>query len=178
MRKFSKALVIGTVLLGIGGVGAAAMAQNAGPGFGPGMMRDHDGMMGGHRHGRHDPAAHLAAVKADLAITAEQNAAWDAYAKVVQDTATAMRASHEKINPDSIRAMSNQERANFMASQWDLRDKAQATVKAAAETLVASLDATQKIKAPYILPGLAQHSDMPMHHHGMGMMGGMMGWDR
>ncbi len=170
MGNLTKALALGTVLLGLGGV--AAMAQNAGPGMmGPGMMGQ--GMMGGHhRHGMGDPAARLAAVKADLAITTQQNAAWDTYAKVVQDTATAMRASHEKINPDTIRAMSNQDRGNFMVTQWDQRDKAQATVKAAAETLVASLDATQKIKAPYVLPGLVQHSEMPSMHHGMGMMGG------
>jgi len=171
MRNLTKALALGTVLVALGGAGVAAMADTASPDVGPGMMMGH-GMMGGHRHGHGSPAARLTRVKTELVITAQQNAAWDAYAKVVLDTATAMRASHEKINPDTIRAMSNQDRANFMASQWDQRDKAQATVKAAAETLIASLDDTQKVKAHYILPGLAQQADMSMRHHGMGMMGG------
>ena len=171
MRNLTKALALGTVLVALGGAGVAAMADTASPDVGPGMMMGH-GMMGGHRHGHGSPAARLARVKTELVITAQQNAAWDAYAKVVLDTATAMRASHEKINPDTIRAMSNQDRANFMASQWDQRDKAQATVKAAAETLIASLDDTQKVKAHYILPGLAQQADMSMRQHGMGMMGG------
>jgi hypothetical protein len=168
MRNLTKALAFGTVLLALSGAGVAATAGTTGPGFGPGMMMGY-GMMGP-RQGFGDPTAHLASVKAELAITAEQSPAWDAYAKVVLDTATAMRASRQTINPDTIRAMSNQDRANFMAGQWDQRDKAQATVKAAAENLVASLDDTQKIKAPYVLPGLAQQAGMPMMHRGMGMM--------
>ena len=172
MRNLTKALALGTVLVALGGAGVAAMADTASPDVGPGMMMGH-GMMGGHRHGHGSPAARLADPRFRLRrAAAQQTAAWDTYAKVVLDTATAMRASHEKINPDTIRAMSNQDRANFMASQWDQRDKAQATVKAAAETLIASLDDTQKVKAHYILPGLAQQADMSMRQHGMGMMGG------
>ena len=45
--------------------------------------------------------------------------------------------------------------------------------EAAADTLLASLDDTQKIKAHYVLPGLVQRGDARMMHHGMGgMMGG------
>ena len=124
MCNLTKTLAVSTVLLALGGAGVAALADTAGSGFGPGMM--------GQRRGFGDPSARLASVKADLAITAQQTAAWDTYAKVVLDTTTAKRASHEKINPDTIRAMSNQDRANFMATQWDQRDKAQATVHAAA----------------------------------------------
>ena len=166
MRNLTKVLAAGTVLIALGGAGAVALAETAGPGF-------PQGMMGHHRHGFGDPTARLASVKTELGITAQQSTAWDAYAKVVLDTATAMRASHEKINPDAIRAMSNQDRANFLAAQWDQRDKARATVKAAADTLLASLDDTQKIKAHYVLPGLVQRGDARMMHHGMGgMMGG------
>jgi hypothetical protein len=181
MRNLTKALAIGTVLAAVGGIGVAAMAQTTGPGFGPGMMMGH-GMMGGtQRQGFGNPAARLAAVKADFAITPQQNAAWDAYAKVVQDTATAMRASREKMNPDTIRAMSPQDRGTFLNAQWEQRDKAFASVKGAATTLLASLDDAQKAKANAELPGLAargpmgmQQGDMPMMGHGMGMgpMGG------
>ena len=170
MRKLTKALTFGAAFVALGVAGAAAMAQHAGHGFGPGMMGH--GMM--RQHNGFDPTSHLASVKSELAITGQQNAAWDAYAKVVIDTATSMRASHEKVNPDTIHSMSNQDRANFMASHWDQRDKAQATVKAAAETLLTTLNDTQKIKAHYVLPGLSQRAEGPMMHGGMGGMG-MMG---
>ena len=89
---------IGTILLAVGGIGGAAMAETTGPGFdppfmhglmgqamGPGMMWMRGGAQG---QGFGDPAARLTALKTDLGIRPEQASAWDAYAKVVQDTAT------------------------------------------------------------------------------------------
>ena len=194
MKNVTKALAIGTVLLAAGGIGVAAMAETTGPGaggpcmhgqmgqgMGPGMM----GMRGGSQGQRFgDPAARLSALKTELGIKPEQASAWDAYAKVVLDTATQMRANHEKIDPDAIQAMPLKDRIAFMTTQMELRDKASTAVKAAANTLLASLDDAQKAKAQAqtSLPGLAargpagmRQAGMPMMRHGMGMMGPMGG---
>jgi hypothetical protein len=197
MKNITKALAIGTVILAAGGIGVAAMAETSGPSFDPpfmhGQMRM--GMMGqgmgpammGMRSGAQgqgfgDPTARLAALKTEIGITPQQSAAWDTYAKLVQDTAAQMHASREKIDPNAVRAMSPQDRTTFMTTQWELRDKAFGTVKTAAETLLASLDDAQKAKAQTSLPGLAaagpagmQQAGMPMMRHGMGMMMGPMG---
>lgn len=185
MKNITKVLAIGTVLLAVGGIGVAAMAETTGPGCGPRFMHGHrgQGMMGmhggarGHRFG--DSAARLAALKTELGIKPEQAGAWDAYAKVVQDTATQMRASHDKIDPDTVHAMPLKDRIAVMTTQMELRDKASTTVKAAANTLLASLDDAQKAKAQTSLPGLAargpggmRHAGERMIHHGMGTMTG------
>ena len=93
-----------------------------------------------------------------------------------------MRASHEKVDPDTVQAMPLKDRIAFMTTQMELRDKASTAVKAAANTLLASLDDAQKAKAQTSLPGLAargpagmRQAGMPMMRHGMGMMGPMGG---
>jgi hypothetical protein len=35
MRKITKALIIGTVIAAVGGIGLGAMAEPSGPGYGP-----------------------------------------------------------------------------------------------------------------------------------------------
>ncbi len=192
MKNITKALAIGTVLLAAGGIGVAAMAETTGPGFSPPFMHGQmgqgmgPGIMGmrgdAQGQGFGDPAARLAALKTELGIKPEQVGAWDAYTKVVQGTATEMRANHEKIDPGTVQAMPLKDRIAFMTTQMELRDKASTTMKAAANTLLASLDDAQKAKAHGSLPGLAargpasmQQAGMPMMHHGMGMMMGPTG---
>jgi hypothetical protein len=171
--------MIGTVIAAVGGIGLGAMAQPSGPGYGPPCMDGHPGhgMMGRGHEGRgfRDPAAHLAALKTELGIKPGQAAAWDAYAKVVQDTAEQMTANRAKMDMNAIHAMPNKERAAFISDQMDLHDQAFAKVKAAAEALLPSLDDAQKAKAQKELPGLAIHDHGGMRHAGMmPMMGGGM----
>ena len=86
MRKISKVLGIGAAVVAIGAVGAYAVAQGPhgmGPrGMGPGMNMGMNMGMGhgpmGERMG--DPAARLASLKTELAITPAQEAAWTTYA--------------------------------------------------------------------------------------------------
>lgn len=178
MRKITKALTIGTIIAAVGGIGLGAMAQPFGSGYGPPFMGGHQGqgMMGrgGQGWGFGGPAAHLTAVKTDLGIKPEQAAAWDAYAKVVQDTAAQMAANRATMDMDAIHAMPNKERAAFISNQMDLHDQAFAKVKAAAEALLPSLDDAQKAKAQTELPGLAARQPGGMRHAGIGMMGGGM----
>lgn len=175
MRQITKALMIGTVIAAVGGIGLGAMAQPSGPGYGAPCMDGHrgHGMMGMGR-GFHDPAAHLEALKTELGIKPEQAAAWDAYAKVVQDTAAQMTANRTKMDMNAIHAMPNKERAAFISDQMDLHDQAFGKVKAAAEALLPSLDDAQKAKAREELPGLAARGPGGMRHAGMPMMGGGM----
>ena len=179
MRKITRALMIGTVIAAVGGIGLSAMAQPPGPGNGPPCMDGHrgHGMMG---RGAEDwgfggPAAHLTAVKTDLGIKPGQAAEWDAYAKVVRDTAALMAASRATTDMDAIRAMPNKERAAFISDRMDQHDQALTKVKAAAEALLPSLDDAQKAKAQKELPGLAVRGPGGMLHAGMPMMGGGMG---
>ena len=188
MRKITKALAIGAVVAAVGGIGLAAMAETSGPGFGLPFMRGHmgSGMMGmtGGPQGRGfgDPAAHLAALKTELSIKPEQTAAWDSYAKAVQDTAAQMQAARGNMDMNAIHDLPPQDRSAFMTTQWDMHEQAFGKVKAAAEALLPSLDDAQKAKARTALPGLAtrgpsgmQQAGMPMMRHGMGMMQGPMG---
>jgi hypothetical protein len=134
----------------------------------------HGGMgMGGMRHGLMmggafgDPAEHLAALKTELGITAAQEAAWNTYAKALQDTAAAMRAQHQDFDPAAIHAMSDQDRLAFFTQRFDEHQKAFASVKTAAEKLTPALNEVQKAKAKYILPGVASPG-FGMMHAGMG----------
>jgi hypothetical protein len=102
-----------------------------------------------------DPASRLAALKTELGIKPEQTAAWDAYAKVVTATATEQRDHAQHTDPSIMRNMKPEERQRHFTAMQSQREAAQAKVKAAAETLVATLDDTQKAKAGTSLPGLA-----------------------
>lgn len=178
MRKITKILGVGAAVAVAGTIGWHAMAQapgHSGPhgmGMGPGMMmgmhRGHGPMAGGFA----DPAGHLASLKAELGITAPQQAAWDAYAKAVQETAAAMQARRQGMDMTAMHSMSDQDRQAFMTRMREQHEQAFQRVKAAAETLLTTLDNTQKTKAKEILPGLAAHGPGMMHHAGMGP-GGM-----
>lgn len=173
MRTITRFLGAGAAVAAMGLAGAYAFAQQ-GPGFGPGRMGTGHGMMG-QGHGPQmgnfgDPAARLTAVKSDLGIKPEQVAAWDAYAKVVTDTAAERRDHREHIDRDAVRNMQPGERRQHAAAMQSARDQAAAKVEAAAGTLLAKLDAAQQEKARSTLPGLVAGGSGPGMRHGM--MGG------
>ena len=195
MNRISKGLAIAVSVAAIGGIGLAAVAQTAGPGYGPpgdgqsgygpmgngpmGFMhgRGGSGMMGGPGgFGFADPTARLDTLKTALAIRPEQTAAWDGYVKAVRDGAAQMQALRGSVDFDALRAMSWKEHQAFMASMFDKRAQAFKAVQAAATTLLAALDDTQKTHA--LLPSLENVSpgmmawggDAPMMGPGFGMM--------
>lgn len=185
MKAITKILGATAAVAALGLAGAYAFAESGhGPGHGR-MDMGHGmghGMMNGGGHGGRmghfgDPAERLANAKAAIGIKAEQAAAWDAYAKVVTETAAERRKHHESIDRDAVHNMKPEDRRAFRESMMQQRDEAQAKVKAAAEMLLAQLDDAQKAKARENLPGFASgHGPGPRHgmHHGMrhGMMGG------
>jgi len=177
MRKITKILGVGAAVAVAGTIGWHAFAQapmhgGHGMGMGPGMMmgkhRGHGPMAGGLA----DPAAHLASLKTELGITAPQQAAWDAYAKTVQDTAATMKSRRQGMDRGKMHNMSDQDRQAFRSQMRAQHEEAFQPVKAAAEQLLTTLDDTQKTKAKEILPGLAAHGPGMMHRAGMGP-GGM-----
>jgi hypothetical protein len=168
MRKIAKIVGLGAAAAIIGAVGWHAYAQtpmhSGSHGMGPGMMMGTHGGHGPMGGPSADPASRLASLKSELGITAQQLPAWDAYAKTVQDTATAMKAQRQGMDMTKMHAMSDQDRQAFMSQMRERHDKAFAPVKAAAETLLAALDDAQKTKAKEILPGLAAHGPGMMRH--------------
>ncbi len=195
MNRIAKGLTIAAMVAAIGGVGLTAMGQPAGPGYGPsgggstgfgpmGFMHGQGGpgMMGGWGGaGFADPAGRLGALKTQLAIRPEQTAAWDAYVKAVQDSAEQMRAMRGSIDFDAMRAMSWKDMQAFMGNLHDQRTQAFKAVQAAATTLLAALDDSQKMHA--LLPSLvdvgpgmmAWQGGPPVMGPGMGMMSGPWG---
>lgn len=174
----TKTLVVGALAAATVFAGGWAVAQSVAPdSFGPPFMRGkgHDGMgpgmMKGMRHGMMkgmgpgmmhgdsgqtsaDPAR-IDALKAELAITAAQEPAWAKYADAVQDAAASMETARESVDPDVVSKMTPADRFAFVTKRREQRQTQFGAVKAAAEELLATLDATQKAKATEVLPGLA-----------------------
>jgi hypothetical protein len=197
MRKITKALTIAAVVA-LGGVSLTAVAQSFGPGYGPqgygpmgsgrpGFMNGPrgPGMMSGWSGPAQlrfaDPAAWLGTLKTDLVIRPEQAAAWNDYAKAVQDSATQMRALRGSMDFDAMRAMPWKDLQASLGGLHDKQAQAYIAVKTAANTLLPVLDETQKTKAQAELPGLVQAGSRvawrggpPMMGRGMGMMFGPM----
>ena len=184
MRKLGKVLAVAATVAAIGGAGVAAVAQTEGPagtprGFGPpGFMHGHGGPGGMHGRGGPgfgDPAARLDALKARLGIRPEQNSAWDGYVKAVRDGETQMRAQHASIDFDKLRTMPWADVQAYMGKLHDQRAETFKAIDAAAKTLLAALDDTQKSNA--LLPALEHvgpggwHGGPGMHEHGFGRMG-------
>jgi hypothetical protein len=165
---------VGVVAATLGWHALAETPMHGGPnGMGPGMMT---GMAGGHGPmggGFADPATHLASLKTELGITAQQEPAWAAYSTVLQETATSIKAQHQGMDMAAIHNMSDQDRQAFMTQMREQHTKAFTPVKAAAEKLLTALDDTQKTKAKEILPGLAEHGPGMMRHVGMSGHGPM-----
>jgi hypothetical protein len=128
--------------------------------MGPGMMKGMGHEMGpGMKHGSAgltfaDPAR-IDALKTELAITSAQEPAWSKYAKAVQDAAATMKTARESVDPAAVSKMAPPDRFAFVTKMREQGQKQFASVKTAAEELLATLDATQKAKATDILPGLA-----------------------
>jgi len=177
MRKFTRPLAAATIVTVMGGLSIAAHAQPmrdaSGDGRGPMMMHaSHHGRDHGARFG--NPAEHLKRLKEEIGITEAQTAAWDAYAKVVQDTADRMRAGRPDGSRHRFMEMSTQERLDTLMKARDAREQAMAQVKAAADALLPVLSDTQKVRALLSLPGMASPRGMMRHHamHRHGPHGG------
>ena len=115
-----------------------------------------------------DPTTRLATLKSELKITPQQQPAWDAYAKTVEDAVSTMRAQHHNVDMTALHNMPGPDRQAFMTQMWDQHDQAFQTVKAAADKLLTTLDDTQKTKAKELLPGLAAFGPGMMQHTGFG----------
>lgn len=200
MRKISKGLAVVATVMAVGGASLVAVAQTGGPDQGPmgfmhggggygmmgggggyGMMGGGGGygMMGGWGGaGFADPTARLDALKTELAIRPEQTAAWDAYVKAVRDSAAQMQAIRGSIDFDKLRMMSWQDHQAYMGELHDRRAAAFRSIRAAATTLLAALDDTQKSHA--LAPELENFGSGMMGWHGgspgMGPGYGMMPW--
>lgn len=180
----------------IGGVAAVAvltagwaLAQPAGfgpGGMGPGGPGGMRGMMGPAMHGQMGPGmrgqmgpgamqggpgfafdpARFDTLKTELGIKPAQEQAWTKYTKAVQDSAAAMKAAREGVNPEAIGKLGPQERFAFATKMREQAQKQHETVSAAANDLLATLDDAQRTKAQQTLPGLA-FGPGPMHAAGM-----------
>jgi hypothetical protein len=139
------------------------MMQGMDHGMGPGMMMKGHGMMKGMgpgmMHGRAGSGAgqpaQLDALKAGLEITPAQEPAWSAYAKAVGDAEAAMKTTRESVDPEAVSKMTPADRYAFVSKMREQGQKQFGAIKAAADELLAVLDATQRAKAAEILPGLA-----------------------
>lgn len=138
------------------------MMQGMDHGMGPGMMKGHGMMKGmgpGMMHGRaglgfSDPTQ-LETLKTELKITASQEQAWGKYAKAVQDAAATMKATRESVDPEAVSKMTPADRYAFVSKMREQGQERFASLKSAADELLATLDPIQKAKATEILPGLA-----------------------
>lgn len=136
------------------GMGPGMMGHGMDHGMGPGMMK---GMGHGMMHGRAGlaDAAQIDGLKSELGITPAQETAWAKYAKAVQDAAVTMKTTRESVDPDQVSKMTPADRYAFVSKMREQGQKQLGAVKAAADELLATLDATQQAKARDILPGLA-----------------------
>lgn len=138
--------------------GGWAYAQSTG--FGPMFMHGPGGMGPGMMHGMMgdgpafaDPVR-MDALKADLAIKPEQEAAWNKYATALKDAAGTMKTAFEAAGND-LKDVAPQDRFAQMSKFRDLGQAQFKSVESAANELLATLDDAQKAKAQESLPGLA-----------------------
>ncbi|CDZ68154.1 Hypothetical protein NGAL_HAMBI2605_64380 [Neorhizobium galegae bv. orientalis] len=147
---------------GHGPGGFGPMSMHGSGGMGPGMVHK---MMGGRMgsgmtHGKMGGGlafaapAQVDALKADLGIKPEQEAAWIKYATALKDAAGAMTAAFQAAGNDPEDA-NPQDQFVQMTKIRDLGHKQFEAVQTAANELLATLDDTQKAKAQDSLPGLA-----------------------
>jgi len=150
---------------GGGGYGPGMMGYGGGHrgGYGPGMMGGGGprggygpGMMGGGPRGGYGPGAgygagpterseaRLSFLKNELKITADQEAAWDAYAKQVKTRAETMQAFHAQ---GPIAAESAAERIEQHAARMKLRADQEQAMSLAVKDLFAVLTPEQKTVA-------------------------------
>lgn len=168
MRKITRALTAATIVAAIGIATGAAEAQPARMGAPQEASQTtraaHHGPGPGRAMG--DPAEHLKRLKEEIGITDAQSAAWDAYAKVVTETAERVRASMPDRPRHRFMEMSTTDRLAELTKARDAREQAHAQVKTAADALLPVLNDTQKVRALMTLPGLAP-PHMMMRQHAM-----------
>ncbi|MGE0420350.1 MAG: Spy/CpxP family protein refolding chaperone [Acetobacteraceae bacterium] len=178
MNIMSRALAVATITAVMGGVAFDAVAQSqgtAGPANAVTPGRHHGPM---DRHGPHgpgfgNPTGRLDRLKTEIGITQAQAAAWDAYAKVVQDTWQQMRDARADRKPMAFLEMSTADRLALLTKRRDQREQAHAAMKTAGDDLLAKLDDAQKVRALLTLPGLAPpRALMRQHAIHRGPMGG------
>ncbi len=158
-------LIAGVALLAA--AGGMAIAQPYGPGAGtrgPGMGM---GMgMGRGMMSFTDASSYADALKAQMGITAAQEAAWNQYADTLKGVSGQIQGMHQTMW-DAMGTANWQERRDMMNRAFDARQAAFDTVHAAALKLEPSLTATQRDQAAWMLPGLRVRGP------GMGMGPGM-----
>jgi hypothetical protein len=156
---------------GMHGQMGQGMHGQMGPGthgqMGPGMHgQDGPGMHGGPGLTQVDPAR-IDTLKTELGITPAQEPAWTKYATAVKDAATAMKTTHESVDPATVSKLSPADRFAFVSKIREQAQKQFGAVQTAANELLATLDDTQKAKAQTTLPGLASGPGA-MHSAGVG----------
>lgn len=135
------------------------MGQGMGPGTGMGMS--HGMGMGPSMHGA--PAAtNLADVKTTLKITAEQDAAWAAYAAVVTRHTDARNNLHEKMQAlHADPKATSPDRSAMQETMLKFRQDMQAQRTAALKDLYAVLTPEQKTLADQNLGGMGGTGGQP-----------------
>ena len=176
---------------GPGGGGTGWMMGNGpGAGYGPGGM--HGGYDSGSMRGwaggpggfASDPSAWLDALKAELDVRPDQQAAWDAYAKAVEDAASQGQATWRGVDFDKLRAMDWQQHQALMAKLFNQRAAAFKTVQDAGIKLMAALDDSQKARLLTAGPGyggpgrFGALGGLPCQGFAYGMMGSGPGGGR
>jgi hypothetical protein len=127
----------GMGMMGMMGGGCATMGMMGHSGWGRGMMMGRQRNMGAMVEGR------LAYLKSELAITAGQTAAWDAYASAVKARVDAMKDMHQSM----MSAMSEGtavQRMDARISGMEAMLAAMKELKPATEALYAALTDDQK----------------------------------
>lgn len=170
MRMITRALTVAALAgaIGAGAIAGGAQAQparmGASPEAGQPVRASHPGRGPGAAMG--DPAEHLKRLREEVGITDAQAAAWDAYGKVVTETAERMRGARPDRSHHRFMEMSTTDRLAELTKMRDLREQGHAQVKAAADALLPVLSDTQKVRALMSLPGLAA-PHMMMRQHAM-----------
>jgi hypothetical protein len=100
-----------------------------------------------------DPASYLAALKTEMGITPAQDAAWNAYAEVVETMAAQMKGMHANTR-EAMQIANWQERQEMMNAMFGSRTEAHRMVHDAAEKLLPELTSAQQSQANAKLPGL------------------------
>jgi periplasmic protein CpxP/Spy len=178
MKTFHRITSITLAGLALAAAGAAFAHPGMGDGAAPGPMGQRHGAMQG---GRHGPAnaeamgARLATLKAELGITPAQEAAWQAYAGVVQQHAqareamrTQMQSAMQAHTPGSAPTA---EMAAHRDSMQQQRAQFQAEREAARNALLAVLSPEQQAKGATLLQAgggqrMAQHRSQMGGHKG------------
>lgn len=153
--------------MGMGAGMGPGMGQGMGQGMGPGMGQ-HAGPGMRHQMGGPETAAaaqtRLAALKAELKITAAQETAWTAYAGVVQQQAEQREATRTQMQTKMHDPkLSDAERTAMRESMMKAREQHLAARTAAIKDLQAVLTPEQR--------AIADSKLQPMRGHRMAMRG-------